>query len=203
MRRCFKLFRRMKKTKNEINVRKYKECKKALQKIGVAVLLDIYKWHHWGDQLENECQPKQKRFWKLYIKSLRKYVIGSTIRQPKTVQCIKGHGDIISGQYKSVCTKEDQESLVPDPWQDSEPQPRMETFYIVNKKGYRNYCALVTHKWVQDLTLSQPNCSRNAPKKSYLSLRPSSTNPYRQAQHQTSGSNQTYERSSRMDNIKI
>ena len=67
-----------------------------------------------GDQ-EDECQPKQKRFWKLYIKSLRKYVIGSTIRQLKTVQCIKGHGGINSGQYKSVYTKEDQESLVPDP----------------------------------------------------------------------------------------
>ena len=72
------------------------------------------------------------------IKSLRKYVIGSTIRQPKTVQCIKGHGDIISGQYKSVYTKEDQESLVPDSWPDSEPEPRMETFYIVNEKGIEN-----------------------------------------------------------------
>ena len=71
IRRRDKLFRRMQKTKTEGDVRKYKECKRHLQKSErqsywsyVNNIIEI------GDQ--DSVQPsKQKRFWS-YIKSLRK-----------------------------------------------------------------------------------------------------------------------------------
>ena len=66
-----KLFRRMKKTKNEKDIRKYKDCKKAVQKQERQSY-----WTYINNIIEegdpdSDQQPKQKRFW-TYIKSLRK-----------------------------------------------------------------------------------------------------------------------------------
>ena len=71
IRRQQKLFQRMRKTRNETDVRKYRECKRILQKSErqsywsyVNNIIEV------GDQ-DSAYQPKQKRFWS-YIKSLRK-----------------------------------------------------------------------------------------------------------------------------------
>ena len=63
-----KLFQHMRKTRNETDVRKYRECKQILQKSErqsywsyVNNIIEV------GDQ-DSACQPKQKRFWS-YIKS--------------------------------------------------------------------------------------------------------------------------------------
>ena len=71
MRRRGKLFRRVKKTKNDSDTRKYKDCKKAVQKSERQAY-----WVYINGVIETEDPevdrpPKQKRFWN-YIKSLHK-----------------------------------------------------------------------------------------------------------------------------------
>ena len=65
----------MKKTKNEKDLRKYKDCKKAVQKQErQSYWTYINNITEVGDP-DSEQQPKQKRFWN-YIKSLRKDTTG-------------------------------------------------------------------------------------------------------------------------------
>ena len=127
-----KLFRRMKKTKNEKDVRKYKDCKKAVQKqerqsywTYINNIIEV------GDP-DSEQQPKQKRFWN-YIKSLRKDTTGvSPLKDNgRLFNTARDKADILSRQYQSVYTKEDQDSPVPDP--EGTPYPRMEDFSVTEE----------------------------------------------------------------------
>ena len=61
----------MQKTRNETDVRKYRKCKRILQKLERQLFWSyVNNIIEFGDQ-DSACQPKQKRFWS-YIKSLRK-----------------------------------------------------------------------------------------------------------------------------------
>ena len=71
MRRRNKQLRRMKKTKNKTDIRKFQECKNAVQKTERQSY-----WTYINNNIEtvepdNDHTPKQKRLWN-YIKSLRK-----------------------------------------------------------------------------------------------------------------------------------
>ena len=75
MRRRDKLFRRMKKTKNDTDIRKFKECKTAVQKTERQSY-----WFYINNIIEtgepdSDQTQKQKQFWK-YIKSLRQDFTG-------------------------------------------------------------------------------------------------------------------------------
>ena len=95
MRRRDKLFRRMKKTKNETDIRKFKECKKAVQKIERQSYWTYINGIIETGEPDNDHTPKQKRFWN-YIKSLRKDYTerqdSSTERQWTSVQRIQRQG---------------------------------------------------------------------------------------------------------------
>ena len=132
IRRRQKLFQRMRKTRNETDVRKYRECKRILQKSErqsywsyVNNIIEV------GDQ-DSACQPKQKRLWS-YIKSLRKDSSG--------IAPLKDNGrlfnsptdktNILNHQYHSVYTQEDPSSATPDP--DGTPLPDMDNITVTEQ----------------------------------------------------------------------
>ena len=119
MRRRDKLFRRMKKTRNESDIRKYKESKKATQKAE-------RQWNYINiietDDPGNDHPPTQKRFWN-YIKSLRKDSTGIAPLKDngRLFNASKDKADIFNRQYLSVFTRENPNTPIPDP--DSDPYP--------------------------------------------------------------------------------
>ena len=124
-----KLFRRMKKTKNEKDIRKYKDCKKAVQKQERQSY-----WTYINNIIEegdpdSDQQPKQKRFW-TYIKSLRKDSTGVAPLKDngRLFNTARDKADILSRQYQSVYTKEDQNCPVPEP--EGTPYPSMDDFTV-------------------------------------------------------------------------
>ena len=100
---------------------------------------------------DSDMQPKQKRFWNTtsspYAKmSLEKHyyrIFGRLFNVPKDKT------EILSGQYLSVYTKDDQDGPVPEP--DSDPYPQMEEF-LDNEEDVESCCAVTTHIGLQDLT---------------------------------------------------
>ena len=135
MRRRDKLFRRMKTTKNDIDIRKYKVCKKAVQKS----VRQAY-WAYINGIIEVEDSevdrpPKQKRFWN-YIKSLRKDSTGvaSTKDNGRRFNSHEDKADILNRQYQSVFIHEEPDIPVPDP--DGDPYPDME-YITVTEEGVR------------------------------------------------------------------
>ena len=132
MRRRDKLFRRMKKTKNDSDISKYKECKKALQKHERQAYWTYINGIIEADDPEVDRPPKQKRFWN-YIKSLRK---DSTAVSPlkdngRLFNSAKDKADILNRQYQSVFTHEDPDIPVPDP--DGDPYPDMEQITVTDE----------------------------------------------------------------------
>ena len=116
MKRRSKLFTRMRKTRNETDIRKYKECKKTLQKTERQPY-----WAYVNNIIEtgdpnDEHYPKQKRFWS-YIKSLRKDSTGIAPLKDngRLFNVSKDKADILNRQYQSVFTHEDPDSSIPDP----------------------------------------------------------------------------------------
>ena len=106
----------MRKTKNETDVRKYKECKSTLQKVERQSY-----WAYVNNIIEignpdDDHQPKQKRFWS-YIKSLRKDSTGIAPLKDngRLFNSSKDKADILNRQYQSVFTQEDPDSSIPDP----------------------------------------------------------------------------------------
>ena len=124
-----KLFRRMRKTKKEKDVRRFKDCKKAVQKQERQSY-----WNYINNIIEvgdpdSDQQPKQKRFWS-YIKSLRKDTTGVAPLKDngRLFNAPRDKAEILSRQYQSVYTQEDQDSPVPEP--EGVPYPRMEDFSV-------------------------------------------------------------------------
>ena len=135
IRRRDKLFRRMRKTKNDSDIRKYKECKKAVQKHERQAYWTYINGIIEAEDPEVDRPPKQKRFWN-YIKSLRK---DSTSVSPlkdngRLFNSPKDKADILNRQYQSVFTHEDPDIPVPDP--DGDPYPDMEHI-TVTEEGVR------------------------------------------------------------------
>ena len=135
MKRRSKLFTRMRKTRNETDIRKYKECKKTLQKTERQSY-----WAYVNNIIEtgdpnDEHYPKQKRFWS-YIKSLRKDSTGIAPLKDngRLFNASKDKADILNRQYQSVFTHEDPESSIPDP--EGDPFPAMKDI-TVNEEGVR------------------------------------------------------------------
>ena len=129
MHRREKLFRRMKKTKNETDIRKFKECKKAVQKTERQSY-----WSYINNIIETgepdrDQPPKQKRFWN-YIKSLRKDTTGiSPLKDNgRLFNASKDKADILNRQYQSVFTHEDPDTQVPDP--DGVSYPDIEDIHV-------------------------------------------------------------------------
>ena len=136
MRRRDKLFRRMKKTKNETDIRKFKECKKAVQKTErQSYWTYINNIIETGDPDNDHTPPKQKRFWN-YIKSLRKDSTGIAPLKDngRLFNTSKDKADILNRQYQSVFTKEDQDTQVPDP--EGKLYPDMNNIHI-SEEGVR------------------------------------------------------------------
>ena len=132
MRRRDKLFRRMRKTKNDSDIRKYKECKKALQKSERQAY-----WTYINDIIkvedpEVDRPSKQKMFWN-YIKSLRKDSTGvSPLKDNgRLFNSPKDKADILNRQYQSVFTHEDPNIPVPDP--DGDPYPDMQQITVTDE----------------------------------------------------------------------
>ena len=132
MRRRDKLFRRMKKTKNDSDIRKYKECKKALQKHERQAYWTYINGIIEADDPEVDRPPKQKRFWN-YIKSLRKDSTGvSPLKDNgRLFNSAKDKADILNRQYQSVFTHEDPDIPVPNP--DGDPYPDMEQITVTDE----------------------------------------------------------------------
>ena len=131
MRRRNKLFNRMRKTKNETDIRKFKESKKAVQKMERqsywAYINNIIKS---GEPVSDHI-PKQKRFWN-YIKSLRTCK-DSTSKAPlkdnrRLFNVSKDKADILNRQYQSVFSQEDPDTQVPDP--EGKPYPDMNNIHV-------------------------------------------------------------------------
>ena len=121
-----KLFRRMRKTKNEKDVRRFKDCKKAVQKQERQSY-----WSYTNNIIEvgdpdSDQQPKQKRFCS-YIKSLRKDTTGVAPLKDNghLFNAPRDKAEILSRQYQSVYT---QDSPVPEP--EGVPYLRMEDFSV-------------------------------------------------------------------------
>ena len=124
-----KLFRRMRKTKKEKDVRRFKDCKKAVQKQERQSY-----WNYINNIIEvvdpdSGQHPKQKRFWS-YIKSLRKDTTGVAPLKDngRLFNAPRDKAEILSRQYQSVYTQQDQDSPVPEP--EGVPYPRMEDFSV-------------------------------------------------------------------------
>ena len=132
MKRRDKLFTRMRKTKNETDVRKYKECKSTLQKAERQSY-----WAYVNNIIEignpdDDHHPKQKRFWS-YIKSLRKDSTGIAPLKDngRLFNSSKDKADILNRQYQSVFTQEDPDSSIPDP--DGNPFPAMKDISVTEE----------------------------------------------------------------------
>ena len=132
IRRRQKLFQRMRKTRNETDVRKYRECKRILQKSErqsywsyVNNIIEV------GDQ-DSAYQPKQKRFWS-YIKSLRKDSSGIAPLKDngRLFNSPTDKANILNHQYHSVFTWEDPSSATPDP--DGTPLPDMDNITVTEQ----------------------------------------------------------------------
>ena len=119
-----KQYKKYKKTKDKIDIKRYKETKAHLQKAErqsywkyINNIIEI------GDPDQEDRPPKQKRFWS-YIKSLRKDTNG--IAPLKDVGILhadaKDKADILNRQYQSVFTNEDT-SDIPTP--DGKPYSSM------------------------------------------------------------------------------
>ena len=135
MRRRDKLFNRMRKTKNETDIRKFKECKKAVQKMERQSY-----WAYINNIIEtgepdSDHIPKQKRFWS-YIKSLRKDSSGIAPLKDngRLFNASKDKADILNRQYQSVFTQEDPNTKVPDP--EGKPYPDTNNI-LVSEDGVR------------------------------------------------------------------
>ena len=117
MRRHGKLFTRMKKTRNETDTRKYKECKKTLQKAERLSYWDYVNNIIETGQSDNNHFPKQKWSWN-YIKSLCKDSTGIAPLKDngRLFNASKDKADILNRQYcQSVFTHEDPATSIPDP----------------------------------------------------------------------------------------
>ena len=132
MRRRDKLFRRMKKTKNESDTRKYKDCKKGVQKSERQAYWTYINGIIEAEDPEVDRPPKQKRFWN-YIKSLRKDSTGiSPLKDNgRLFNASKDKAEIFNRQYQSVFTHEDPDIPVPDP--DGDPYPDMEQITVTDE----------------------------------------------------------------------
>ena len=104
------------KTRNVTGVRKYRKCKRILQKSErqsywsyVNNIIEV------GDQ-DSACQPKQKRFCS-YIKSLCKDSSGIAPLKDngRLFNSPTDKANILNHQYYSVYTREDPSSATPDP----------------------------------------------------------------------------------------
>ena len=127
-----KLFQCMRKTRNQTDVRKCRECKRILQKSErqsywsyVNNIIEV------GDQ-DSACQPKQKRFWS-YIKSLRKdsSFIAPLKDNGRLFNSPKDKANILNHQYHSVYTREDPSSATPD--SDGTPLPDMDNITVTEQ----------------------------------------------------------------------
>ena len=132
IRRRQKLFQRMRKTRNETDVRKYRECKRILQKSERQSY-----WSYVNNKIEvgdqdSACQPKQKRFWS-YIKSLRKDSSGIAPLKDngRLFNSPTDKANILNHQYHSVFTREDPSSATPDP--DGTPLPDMDNITVTEQ----------------------------------------------------------------------
>ena len=116
MRRRDKLSRRMKKTKNETDIRKSKECKKAVQKIERESYWTYINSIIETGESDNDHTHKQKRFWNC-IKSLRKDSTGIAPLKDngRLFNASRDKTDVLNRQYQSVFTQEDPDTqdLVP------------------------------------------------------------------------------------------
>ena len=135
MRRRDQLFNQMRKTKNETDIRKFKECKKAVQKMERQSY-----WAYINNIIEtgepdSDHIPKQKRFWS-YIKSLRKDSTGIAPLKDngRLFNASKDKADILNRQYQYVFTQEDPDTKVPDP--EGKPYPDMNNI-LVSEDGVR------------------------------------------------------------------
>ena len=81
---------------------------------------------------DSDQQPKQKRFWS-YIKSLRKDTTGVAPLKDsgRLFNAPKDKAEILSRQYQSVYTQEDQDSPVPEP--EGVPYPCMKDFTVTEE----------------------------------------------------------------------
>ena len=116
MRRRDKLFRRLKKTKTESDIRKYKDCKMGVQKSERQAYWTYINGIIEAEDPEVDRPPKQKRFWN-YIKSLRKDSTGiSPLKDNgRLFNASKDKIEILNRHYQSVFTHEDPDIPVPDP----------------------------------------------------------------------------------------
>ena len=131
IRKKARLYTRMKRSKNEKDIRKFRHCKSETQK------LERQAYHHYintiievGDS-EDEKPTKQKRFWN-YIKSLRKDNTGISPLKDKgrLFNNPKDKANILNRQYVSVHTHEDQDQ-VPSP--SGTPFPDMDAIQVTEE----------------------------------------------------------------------
>ena len=135
MRRRDKLFRRVKKTENDSDIRKYKDCKNAVQKSERQAYWAYINGIIGAEDPEVDRPPKQKRFW-TYIKSLCKDSTGVAPLKDngRLFNAPKDKADILNRQYQSVFTQEEPGISAPDP--DGDPYPDMDNI-TVTEEGVR------------------------------------------------------------------
>ena len=115
---------------SETEIRKFKECKKAVQKTDrQSYWTYINNIIETGDPDNDHAQPMQKRFWN-YIKSLRKDSTGIAPLKDngRLFNTCKYKADILNRQYQSVFTQEDPDTEVPYP--EGKPYPAMNDMQV-------------------------------------------------------------------------
>ena len=128
IRKRARLYTRMKKTKKEQDIRKYRQCKGDVQKLERQAYYSYINNIIEVNEDQDEKPAKQKRFWS-YIKSLRKDNTGISPLKDKgrLFNAPKDKTNILNSQNQSTFTQEDT-CHVPSP--SGTPFPDMEEIHI-------------------------------------------------------------------------
>ena len=128
IRKRARLYTRMKKTKKEVDIRKYRQCKGDIQKLERQAYYSYINNIIEVNEDLDERPSKQKRFWS-YIKSLRKDNTGISPLKDKgrLFNAPKDKANILNRQYQSTFTQENT-NQVPSP--SGTPYPDMEEIQV-------------------------------------------------------------------------
>ena len=131
IRKKARLYTRMRKTKKQQDIRKYRQCKGDVQKLERQA---YFSYINNIIEVHDDKPSKQKRFWS-YIKSLRKDNTGISPLKDKgrLFNAPKDKANILNRQYQSTFTQEDI-NQVPSP--SGIPYPDMEDIEV-DKAGIR------------------------------------------------------------------
>ena len=128
IRKKARLYTRMKKTKKQQDIRKYRQCKGDVQKLERQAYFSYINNIIEVNEDHDDKPSKQKRFWS-YIKSLRKDNTGISPLKDKgrLFNAPKDKANILNRQYQSTFTQEDT-NQVPSP--SGIPYPDMEDIEV-------------------------------------------------------------------------